>query len=141
MRVPQYKSQTQRTNKTGGGTLSVQANPGALSAGLDAFAGFARNVQQQGLNFYEQELKTQRASALASAETELDIKRYKYFEDNAEKYPYVNVVQIPSQEKGMRGSTVRKEIEKDMEQGLEYFVPEEVSIEDKESIEEILTSN
>jgi len=41
----------------------------------------------------------------------------------------------------MRGSTVRKEIEKDMEQGLEYFVPEEVSIEDKESIEEILTSN
>ena len=74
MRVPQYKSQTQRTNKTGGGTLSVQANPGALSAGLDAFAGFARNVQQQGLNFYEQELKTQRASALAGAETELDTK-------------------------------------------------------------------
>ena len=70
-----------------------------------------------------------------------DIKRYKYFEDNVEKYPYVNVVQIPSQEKGMRGSTVRKEIEKDIEQGLDYFVPEEVSIEDKESIEEILTSN
>jgi len=72
-----------------------------------------------------------------------DIKRYKYFEDNVEKYPYVNVVQIPSQEEGMRGSTVRKEIEKDMEQGLEYFVPTEIltSKDDMQAIEEILTSN
>ena len=72
-----------------------------------------------------------------------DIKRYKYFEDNVEKYPYVNVVQIPSQEGDMRGSTVRKKIEKDMEQGLEYFVPEEIitSKDDMLAIEEILTSN
>ena len=72
-----------------------------------------------------------------------DIKRYKYFEDNVEKYPYVNVVQIPSQEGDMRGSTVRKKIEKDMEQGLEYFVPKEIltSKDDMQAIEEILTSN
>ena len=67
-----------------------------------------------------------------------DIKRYKYFEDNVEKYPNVNVVQIPSQKEGMRGSTVRKEIEKDMEQGLDYFVPEEISIEDRDQIKSIL---
>ena len=72
-----------------------------------------------------------------------DIERYKYFQDNVEKYPYVNVVQIPSQEEGMRGSIVRKEIEKDIEQGLEYFVPEEVitSKDDIQAIEEILTNN
>jgi len=72
-----------------------------------------------------------------------DIERYKYFQDNVEKYPYVNVVQIPSQEEGMRGSIVGKEIEKDIEQGLEYFVPEEVitSKDDIQAIEEILTNN
>ena len=72
-----------------------------------------------------------------------DIERYKYFEKNVEKYPYVNVVQIPSQEGDMRGSTVRGKIKKDMEQGLEYFVPKEIltSKDDMQAIEEILTNN
>ena len=70
-----------------------------------------------------------------------DIERYKYFQDNVEKYPYVNVVQIPSQEGDMSGTKVRKKIKKDMEQGLEYFVPEEIitSKDDMQAIEEILT--
>ena len=72
-----------------------------------------------------------------------DIERYKYFEKNVEKYPYVNVVQIPSQEGDMSGTKVRKEIKKDMEQGLEYFVPTEIltSKDDMQAIEEILTIN
>jgi hypothetical protein len=43
----------------------------------------------------------------------------------------------------MSGTKVRKKIKKDMEQGLEYFVPEEIitSKDDMQAIEEILTSN
>ena len=54
---------------------------------------------------------------------------------------FFNVVEIPSQEEGMSGTNVRKEIEKDIEQGLEYFVPKEIitSKDDMQAIEEILT--
>jgi hypothetical protein len=70
-----------------------------------------------------------------------DIERYEYFVKNVDKYPLVNVVEIPSQEEGMSGTNVRKEIEKDIEQGLEYFVPKEIitSKDDMQAIEEILT--
>ena len=72
-----------------------------------------------------------------------DIERYEYFIKNVDKYPLVDVVEIPSQEEGMRGNKVREEIEKDIEQGLEYFVPKEIitSTDDMQAIEEILTNN
>ena len=39
MRVPTYRSQSKMTSKTGAINFSVQANPGALSAGSRAMAG------------------------------------------------------------------------------------------------------
>ena len=80
---------------------------------------------------------------VGAGEKNEDVKRYKYFQDNVEKYPYVNVVKIPMQEGGISGTKVRELIQKDIEQGLEYFAPEEVitSKDDMKSIEEILTNN
>ena len=80
---------------------------------------------------------------VGAGEKKEDVKRYKYFQDNVEKYPYVNVVKIPMQEGGISGTEVRELIQKDIEQGLEYFVPEEVitSKDDIQAIEEILTNN
>ena len=72
-----------------------------------------------------------------------DMKRYKYFEDNIEKYPLVRVVKIPIQSEGISGTKTRELIQQDIEQGIDYFVPEEVitSIQDRQAIEEILTNN
>ena len=67
-----------------------------------------------------------------------DVKRYAYFEKNIEKYPLVNVVKIPMQEGGISGSETRKMISKDLDESLDYFVPEEISIEDREQIKGIL---
>ena len=67
-----------------------------------------------------------------------DVKRYAYFEKNIEKYPLVNVVKIPMQEGGISGSETRKMISKDLDGSLDYFVPEEISIEDREQIKDIL---
>ena len=73
-----------------------------------------------------------------------DIKRYKYFEDNIENYPLVSVIKIPIQSQGISGTKTRKLIQQykdDLQFALEYFIPEEVSIEDRQAIEEILRSN
>ena len=73
-----------------------------------------------------------------------DIKRYKYFEDNIEKYPLVSVIKIPIQSEGISGSKTRKLIQQykdDLQFALDYFIPEEVSIEDRQAIEEILRVN
>ena len=67
-----------------------------------------------------------------------DVKRYKYFQDNVENYPYVNVVKIPMQEEGISGSETRKIIQQDVDEALDYFVPEDVSIEDRDQIKAIL---
>ena len=47
------------------------------------------------------------------------------------------------QEGGISGTEVRELIQRDIEQGLEYFAPEEIlnSKDDMKSIEEILTNN
>ena len=73
-----------------------------------------------------------------------DIKRYKYFEDNIEDYPLVSVIKIPIQSQGISGTKTRKLIQQykdDLQFALDYFIPEELSIEDRQSIEEILKSN
>ena len=73
-----------------------------------------------------------------------DIKRYKYFEDNIEDYPLVSVIKIPIQSQGISGTKTRKLIQQykdDLEVALDYFIPEELSIEDRQAIEEILRSN
>ena len=72
-----------------------------------------------------------------------DVERYDYFEKNIEKYPLVRVVKIPIQSEGISGTKTRELIQQDIEQGIDYFVPEEVitSIQDRQAIEEILTIN
>ena len=67
-----------------------------------------------------------------------DVKRYAYFEKNVDKYPFVNVVKIPMQEGGISGSETRKMIQQDVDESLDYFVPEEISIEDRDQIKSIL---
>ena len=67
-----------------------------------------------------------------------DVKRYAYFTNNIDKYPLVNVVKIPMQEGGISGSQTRELISKDIDKALNYFVPEEVSSDDKERIKNIL---
>jgi phosphopantetheine adenylyltransferase len=75
---------------------------------------------------------------VGAGEKDEDVKRYKYFQDNVEKYPYVNVVKIPMQEEGISGSETREIIQRDISDALEYFVPEEISIEDRDQIKAIL---
>ena len=75
---------------------------------------------------------------VGAGEKDEDVKRYKYFQDNVEKYPYVNVVKIPMQEEGISGSETREVIQQDVNDALDYFVPEEVSIEDRDQIKAIL---
>ena len=67
-----------------------------------------------------------------------DVKRYAYFQNNVEKYPFVNVIKIPMQEGGISGSETRKMIQQDVDESLDYFVPEEISIEDRDQIKAIL---
>ena len=68
---------------------------------------------------------------------------YQVTEDNIEKYPLVRVVKIPIQSEGISGTKTRELIQQDIEQCIDYFVPEEVitSIQDRQAIEEILTNN
>ena len=67
-----------------------------------------------------------------------DVKRYAYFQNNVEKYPFVNVIKIPMQEGGISGSETREMIQQNVDESLDYFVPEEVSIEDRDQIKSIL---
>ena len=71
-------------------------------------------------------------------EKDEDVKRYSYFIKNTEKYPFVNVVKIPMQEGGISGSETREMIQQDIDEALNYFVPEEVSIQDRKQIKSIL---
>ena len=75
---------------------------------------------------------------VGAGEKNEDVKRYKYFQDNVENYPYVNVVKIPMQEEGISGSETREIIQRDVHDAIEYFVPEEVSNEDRDQIKAIL---
>ena len=80
---------------------------------------------------------------MQDADRAKDVERYDYFEKNIEKYPLVRVVKIPIQSEGISGTKTRELIQQDIEQGIDYFVPEEVitSIQDRQAIEEILTNN
>ena len=75
---------------------------------------------------------------VGAGEKDEDVKRYSYFQKNIDKYPFVNIVKIPMQEGGISGSETREMIQKDVDQSLDYFVPEEVSIEDRDKIKSIL---
>ena len=75
---------------------------------------------------------------VGAGEKDEDIKRYSYFIKNTEKYPFVNIVKIPMQEEGISGSETRDIIQQDLDDAVDYFVPDIVSIEDREQIKSIL---
>jgi phosphopantetheine adenylyltransferase len=76
---------------------------------------------------------------VGAGEKDEDVKRYAYFQKNVEKYPFVNIVKIPMQEGGISGSETREMIQQDIDESLDFFVPENISIEDREQIKNILT--
>tara|TARA_R110002020_G_scaffold201630_3_gene404340 strand:- start:234 stop:773 length:540 start_codon:yes stop_codon:yes gene_type:complete len=76
---------------------------------------------------------------VGAGEKDEDVKRYAYFQKNVEKYPFVNIVKIPMQEGGISGSETREMIQQDIDESLDFFVPEDISIEDREQIKSILT--
>tara|TARA_R100000908_G_C3738524_1_gene135671 strand:+ start:295 stop:957 length:663 start_codon:yes stop_codon:yes gene_type:complete len=75
---------------------------------------------------------------VGAGEKDEDVKRYAYFTKNVDKYPLVNVVKIPMQEGGISGSQTREMINQNIDKSLDYFVPAEVSSDDKERIKNIL---
>lgn len=68
-----------------------------------------------------------------------DVKRYEYFIKNVEKYPLVQVVKIPIQSEGISGTKTRELIVSDIDQAIEYFVPEEINETDKNIIKDKLS--
>lgn len=68
-----------------------------------------------------------------------DVKRYEYFIKNVEKYPLVQVVKIPIQSEGISGTRTRALITSDIDQAIEYFVPEEINETDKNIIKDKLS--
>lgn len=67
-----------------------------------------------------------------------DIKRYSYFEKNIQTYPLVRVVKIPIQSEGISGTKTRELIAQDIDEAIEYFVPEVVSPADRSKIRRLL---
>lgn len=86
---------------------------------------------------YADENKDKKIIVGAGAKDE-DIKRYAYFEQNADKYPLVNVVKIPLQAEGISGTKTRELIAKDLDEAIEYFAPPELSETDKDAVKAIL---
>ena len=71
MKVPTYQAKGAITKEVGAIQMSVQANAGALSQGISAFGDLGGQVAKEGFTWYQQELKSQRASELASKTNEL----------------------------------------------------------------------
>ena len=71
MRVPTYRSQSKMTSKTGAINFSVQANPGALSAGSRAMAGFGDLGMKISLDYLETQLKMERTADINKRENEI----------------------------------------------------------------------
>ena len=68
MRVPTYRSQSKMTSKTGAINFSVQANPGALSAGSRALAGLGDLGTKISLDYLETQLKMERTADINTRE-------------------------------------------------------------------------
>ncbi len=68
MRVPTYRSQSKMTSKTGAINFSVQASPGALSAGSRAMAGLGDLGMKISLDYLETQLKMERTAEINKRE-------------------------------------------------------------------------
>ena len=71
MKVPTYQAKGAITKEVGAIQMSVQANASALSQGISAFGDLGGQVAKEGFTWYQQELKSKRASELASKTNQL----------------------------------------------------------------------
>jgi len=69
MKVPTYTRQTQPTQSTGAIPFGVTASPAALSADTRAATQLGQTVMQEGLRWFESELKLKRSTELNKAES------------------------------------------------------------------------
>jgi phosphopantetheine adenylyltransferase len=67
-----------------------------------------------------------------------DQDRFDYFKKHIEKYPFVNIVNIPPQNNRISGTVCREKIQNRDMNCVDYFVPEVVSPEDRQKIVTIL---
>lgn len=72
-----------------------------------------------------------------------DVTRYSYFEKNKERYPLVEILVVPSKDKGdkpMSGTITNELLATDLDEALDYFLPDEVksNINDRAQIKNIL---
>lgn len=70
MRVPTYRRQTERTNQIGGRTFTVQASPGALSAGAMAASQFFDQATEISYDFAIEKERVERETQVMEASTE-----------------------------------------------------------------------
>ena len=101
MKVPTYRQQTAVTEKTGATMFSVQANPGALSAGLRAAGEFVSSAEKLAVDYYANEQKIKRQSELDDAEFELKQELQQLEQDQTTRTP--NDVLYDQPNKGTQG--------------------------------------
>ena len=67
-----------------------------------------------------------------------DSGRYNYFRKNPEKYPNVQIIDIPLSGEGVRGTDTREKIMSKDPSAIDFFVPEIIKQTDRERIKKIL---
>lgn len=115
MRVPTYKRQTKMTAKTGAINFSVQANPGALSAGSNAMAQFGQQAMNVTLDYMEKQLKMERQADINNRENKIREKatnliteaQTKNFKTTTEANTYFKKKWNPIQLNALKGVTDR----------------------------------
>ena len=115
MRVPTYKRQTKMTAKTGAINFSVQANPGALSAGSNAMAQFGQQAMNVTLDYMEKQLKMERQADINNRENKIREKatnliteaQTKNFKTTTQANTYFNNKWKPIQLNALKGVTDR----------------------------------
>ena len=86
---------------------------------------------------YDFALANQNLNIIVGAGPE-DSARYNSFRKNPEKYPNVQIRDIPLSGEGVRGTTTREKIMSKDPSSIDFFVPEIINLTDKERIKKIL---
>tara|TARA_R110002110_G_scaffold717_5_gene2734 strand:- start:1644 stop:2189 length:546 start_codon:yes stop_codon:yes gene_type:complete len=81
-----------------------------------------------------------KAVIVGAGSKEEDVKRFEYFEKHVDKYPLVHILTIPMQSQGVSGSETRRLIASNIDDALEYFIPDELNETDRDLVKNILLS-
>jgi hypothetical protein len=86
---------------------------------------------------YDYALNNQNLNIIVGAGPE-DSSRYNSFRKNPEKYPNVQILDIPLSGEGVRGTQTREKIMSKDPASLDFFIPEIINQTDRERIKKIL---